>query len=147
MPQRVLCRIYSVLLRAYPSNFRQRYGAEMTRVFRDRCRDAQKQSAGALVHFGMRSLSDWLSSVAREWTSQVPETPQFASPAGHTFDAELHFLLVEHYRPKPRALVEGAVLSLITFTALSYLPTLGGKTRSEERRVGKECRSRWSPYH
>ncbi|HAO99277.1 MAG TPA: hypothetical protein DCQ83_04460 [Fibrobacteres bacterium] len=25
--------------------------------------------------------------------------------------------------------------------------TLGGATRSEERRVGKECRSRWSPYH
>src|SRR6266487_3603632 len=23
----------------------------------------------------------------------------------------------------------------------------GGKVRSEERRVGKECRSRWSPYH
>ena len=23
----------------------------------------------------------------------------------------------------------------------------GGLTRSEERRVGKECRSRWSPYH
>ena len=22
-----------------------------------------------------------------------------------------------------------------------------GFTRSEERRVGKECRSRWSPYH
>ena len=21
------------------------------------------------------------------------------------------------------------------------------KNRSEERRVGKECRSRWSPYH
>src|SRR4051794_12436790 len=24
---------------------------------------------------------------------------------------------------------------------------LGTMTRSEERRVGKECRSRWSPYH
>jgi len=24
---------------------------------------------------------------------------------------------------------------------------LGGPFRSEERRVGKECRSRWSPYH
>ena len=24
---------------------------------------------------------------------------------------------------------------------------LGGRSRSEERRVGKECRSRWSPYH
>ena len=22
-----------------------------------------------------------------------------------------------------------------------------GTSRSEERRVGKECRSRWSPYH
>ena len=22
-----------------------------------------------------------------------------------------------------------------------------GQLRSEERRVGKECRSRWSPYH
>ena len=30
-------------------------------------------------------------------------------------------------------------------------PTVGAtevtKYRSEERRVGKECRSRWSPYH
>ena len=25
--------------------------------------------------------------------------------------------------------------------------TLSGTRRSEERRVGKECRSRWSPYH
>ena len=24
---------------------------------------------------------------------------------------------------------------------------IGGRYRSEERRVGKECRSRWSPYH
>src|SRR6266498_977327 len=26
-------------------------------------------------------------------------------------------------------------------------PTRMRPTRSEERRVGKECRSRWSPYH
>src|SRR2546426_10792657 len=26
-------------------------------------------------------------------------------------------------------------------------PTASGIRRSEERRVGKECRSRWSPYH
>src|SRR3989441_13169179 len=26
-------------------------------------------------------------------------------------------------------------------------PTGDGWERSEERRVGKECRSRWSPYH
>ena len=28
-----------------------------------------------------------------------------------------------------------------------YQPFGGEETRSEERRVGKECRSRWSPYH
>ena len=30
---------------------------------------------------------------------------------------------------------------------LSALPCLLANYRSEERRVGKECRSRWSPYH
>ena len=33
----------------------------------------------------------------------------------------------------------------ITADELAALP--GVKGRSEERRVGKECRSRWSPYH
>src|SRR3712207_7887117 len=27
------------------------------------------------------------------------------------------------------------------------VPGVAGVWRSEERRVGKECRSRWSPYH
>ena len=36
--------------------------------------------------------------------------------------------------------------SLVT-AALEQLPFLGPTVRSEERRVGKECRSRWSPYH
>ena len=31
------------------------------------------------------------------------------------------------------------------FKAREYLSGFTG--RSEERRVGKECRSRWSPYH
>jgi len=30
---------------------------------------------------------------------------------------------------------------------LSTVSAIGCFTRSEERRVGKECRSRWSPYH
>jgi len=29
----------------------------------------------------------------------------------------------------------------------AYVPVEGDQNRSEERRVGKECRSRWSPYH
>src|SRR2546421_4981438 len=33
------------------------------------------------------------------------------------------------------------------YVALSGSPIAGPNVRSEERRVGKECRSRWSPYH
>src|SRR2546422_5473444 len=31
--------------------------------------------------------------------------------------------------------------------SLDHAWAAGGTDRSEERRVGKECRSRWSPYH
>src|SRR2546422_9061477 len=36
-----------------------------------------------------------------------------------------------------------AILALSGLTPLPFFPF----KRSEERRVGKECRSRWSPYH
>ena len=29
----------------------------------------------------------------------------------------------------------------------NFVELQNDKNRSEERRVGKECRSRWSPYH
>ena len=40
-------------------------------------------------------------------------------------------------------------LELVENTVYEYLNTRmsSGIHRSEERRVGKECRSRWSPYH
>ena len=34
-----------------------------------------------------------------------------------------------------------------TGTEAAEQPTSDNPYRSEERRVGKECRSRWSPYH
>ena len=33
------------------------------------------------------------------------------------------------------------------FSIAGYQEGFKDKKRSEERRVGKECRSRWSPYH
>jgi len=41
---------------------------------------------------------------------------------------------------------EGAVVPVGT-VLVSIAVAGGGAARSEERRVGKECRSRWSPYH
>ena len=36
---------------------------------------------------------------------------------------------------------------IYTFITQEVTKKLGEASRSEERRVGKECRSRWSPYH
>ena len=42
--------------------------------------------------------------------------------------------------------VADASTEIINLEAILNLPK-GTEHRSEERRVGKECRSRWSPYH
>src|SRR5256885_14870529 len=36
---------------------------------------------------------------------------------------------------------------VVAITGQVPRPVIGNDARSEERRVGKECRSRWSPYH
>src|SRR2546425_5817311 len=64
-------------------------------------------------------------------------------------------------RAAPRGVRRDLVAALLVLLALLTLAARGAaqtftwtgaqnpnwKTRSEERRVGKECRSRWSPYH
>ena len=42
---------------------------------------------------------------------------------------------------------EDAAILLITHDLAVIAETCDRVIRSEERRVGKECRSRWSPYH
>ena len=39
----------------------------------------------------------------------------------------------------------GEITNVVTGIENKY--TTNDEVRSEERRVGKECRSRWSPYH
>ena len=52
---------------------------------------------------------------------------------------------------KEKAYKETYELLLLTYRKVKNVaPDVMGKSleeRSEERRVGKECRSRWSPYH
>src|SRR3712207_7824551 len=45
------------------------------------------------------------------------------------------------------SLDEYCVVGEIKSGPSEIVPTKGSPDRSEERRVGKECRSRWSPYH
>src|SRR5438445_10373779 len=46
----------------------------------------------------------------------------------------------QHFGPRPVSPLQGWV-------EVRPHETQGVALRSEERRVGKECRSRWSPYH
>src|SRR2546430_17181031 len=69
-------------------------------------------------------------------------------------------VLVEYFRRLVAEGVDPLRILAITFTekaagnmrkklALAFHedPKTRARMRSEERRVGKECRSRWSPYH
>ena len=72
-----------------------------------------------------------------------PDTPFVAQFIGHT-------TVVENYdRLKGFDRIENADKAVIRpeFIKISKSGNLDRYQRSEERRVGKECRSRWSPYH
>jgi signal peptidase I len=66
------CRLYSVLLYAYPPDFRRRFGAPMAQAFRDRCRDAA-QAGGRfpLLRFAVHTISDWLRTSVEERAAEV----------------------------------------------------------------------------
>ena len=55
----------------------------------------------------------------------------------------LSFLPTAHAQTEQQNLVNRAQSTLDNFLRDPEMTWL----RSEERRVGKECRSRWSPYH
>ena len=52
-----------------------------------------------------------------------------------------------HPVPKADLLAWNRILAEKGWAAPHWPVAYGGPGRSEERRVGKECRSRWSPYH
>src|SRR2546430_6130098 len=80
-----------------------------------------------------------------DWSSDVCSSDLVADSPFPTHDisaiAVLPFADMSPARDQDY-LCEGLAEELIN--ALSYID---GLRRSEERRVGKECRSRWSPYH
>ena len=61
------CRLYAVLLYAYPAEFRRQFGRPMEQLFRDRCRDlARTPQRLALLRFAVHMLVDWFRTTVRE---------------------------------------------------------------------------------
>src|SRR6266536_5133397 len=58
--------------------------------------------------------------------------------------------LVSRTEVTVKAFLAGSSVATMATEILAHQPQIVGfscQGRSEERRVGKECRSRWSPYH
>jgi signal peptidase I len=61
------CRFYSVLLYAYPSEFRRQYARPMQQLLRDRCRDLTRNPGGwKTLRFAANVIADWLRTAVRE---------------------------------------------------------------------------------
>src|SRR3989441_8747106 len=82
-----------------------------------------------------RELSLYGSTLLRaiDWAVQPVSRIEVAGPRGDGPACAMHLLALQTYRPRK-----------IVVRKVAERPAA---TRSEERRVGKECRSRWSPYH
>ena len=85
----------------------------------------------ANVYVGIDVAKDWLDVAQRpggeRWRVSNDETGVVA--------------LVERLKGVRPTLV------VLEATGGLQIPAVAALARSEERRVGKECRSRWSPYH
>jgi signal peptidase I len=61
------CRLYSMMLYAYPGDFRRAYGGDMRQHFRDRCRDLARRPGGPrILPFAAHVVADWVRTAAQE---------------------------------------------------------------------------------
>src|SRR2546422_4599786 len=99
---------------------------------------ANRRSRTAIVFaaalMGLPTSASWAQATRG---AQQPEPPQGSEAA----------LPPQPPVASPRFLIDrlaaGISFGWLSSESLRYL----ARIRSEERRVGKECRSRWSPYH
>src|SRR5256885_4562859 len=80
-----------------------------------------------------------------DWSSDVCSSD--LSPGVRGFRDEYGPLKVYPERSMYSCVVEGFSREVIEFSPRDPGVSVACGFRSEERRVGKECRSRWSPYH
>src|SRR3989442_8772045 len=118
------------------------------------------------MHDGVQRVNSKAPQKIRQWLLQgltVPQGPHGESEETHAWWKAMCLTGVDYfstlgYQPGIAFLAAGAlspiatlILVLVTLFAAypvySRVAEQSPNGRSEERRVGKECRSRWSPYH
>src|SRR5256884_1724118 len=84
---------------------------------------------------------------SRDWSSDVCSSDLRRLPVhtvGFGKEQSAHDVEIEDVSIAASVIAESRISATVSLTQRGYA---GKKARSEERRVGKECRSRWSPYH
>src|SRR3990167_2104283 len=85
------------------------------------------------------------AGVARRWGPSTSPLPgEFMEAVKKNGSWDLLFPVSRHEYESPESRI---VWRYWPVTEGYITNNLGQVARSEERRVGKECRSRWSPYH
>src|SRR2546421_5619285 len=127
------------------------------------------QGSRFLVHLPVRSGAGWLSRLRWAAPALGPICFFFSSRRRHTRSdrdwssdvCSSDLLVKRHYgarvvrslraaglKPTVLAIPDGERTKSLKWVAIVLNELLRRRyERSEERRVGKECRSRWSPYH
>src|ERR1035437_9511341 len=91
-------------------------------------------------------VEDQRRSVPSKWQGARTHLVQHR-PEGKQVSASIEFFPSNLLRRHIRHCAQRTARTGEMFLGLDGRGTQGNALRSEERRVGKECRSRWSPYH
>ena len=92
---------------------------------------------------GKRGLRRWFFGIAMLFGIVLVGCSQGTYPVDIFY--EQHYQQSYRSHEPPRLIGVADAVAFYPPTASTVTNT--GADRSEERRVGKECRSRWSPYH
>src|SRR2546427_12756418 len=93
------------------------------------------------MHVEERRGSTAAGRAGFSWFGATPDLDVATFDALFASNVRAAFFLVAAFAPGMAARGKGSIINV------SSMAGQIGLARSEERRVGKECRSRWSPYH
>ena len=149
-----MCWTVSTICVCFPNELLRRYQSPTTSILCSAPCDAQRAALHSAQHFTASSIAQWPARrVAQENALHVPcdHTPRSIAqcPALHCIANIVQRSVLATVSPSqenPSAAASGGTALRSTEHCQCSNDSKRFR-RSEERRVGKECRSRWSPYH
>ena len=137
----VLVMFFSVL----PIMPTRRSAAEETETLFDRYIPVNQAYSAKVSPFSVTQGVSYSFSIGTRFKDETAETIIFADELKRS-EMQGQFFKI-NYLGTVGTLKKADIMKYFDLKENDYLQVMGDPNRSEERRVGKECRSRWSPYH